>query len=73
MTLPITTEQYENDPPLVVIDLRALPAAGIECDGFTIGATPDQAAALAVALTAKAAAIRRGLPLDITYTDGDTP
>jgi hypothetical protein len=71
VTLPITTEQYEDEPALVVIDLRALPAVGIECDGFTVGATPDQADALAVALTAKAAAIRRGLPLDITYSDGD--
>lgn len=71
MTLPITTEQFENDPPLVVIDLRALPAAGIACDCLTVGLVPDQADALAASLTAKAAAIRRGLPLDIIYSDGD--
>lgn len=73
MTLPITTEQFEDDPPLVVIDLRALPAAGIACDCLTVGVTPDQADALAASLTTKAAEIRQGLPLDITYTDGDTP
>lgn len=73
MTLPITAEQFENDPPLVVIDLRALPAAGIACDCLTVALVPDQADALAASLTAKAAEIRQGIPLNITYTDGDTP
>ncbi|MBF4613771.1 hypothetical protein [Curtobacterium sp. VKM Ac-1376] len=77
MTLPVTSEQFEDDPPVVVIDLTPLRGSfrgnGFDCDGHTLTLSPDTADALAASLTTKAAAIRQGLPLGITYTDGDTP
>lgn len=65
MTFPVTAEQFEDDPPVVVVALdRSFP----ECDGFTLSLTPDRADALAAALTSKAAAIRAGR-IDISYTE----
>lgn len=65
--LPVTAEQFEEDPPTVVVVLdRSLP----ECDGFTLSLTPDRADALAAALTNKAAAIRAGR-IDIHYTEDE--
>ncbi|WIB25406.1 hypothetical protein [Curtobacterium sp. MCSS17_015] len=73
--LPVTSEQFEDDSPVVVVDLTPLRGSlhgdGFGCDGHTLTLSPDAADALGASLTAKAAAIRQGLPLDITYTDGD--
>lgn len=67
--LPVTAEQFEDDPPTVVVALNrdlSLP----EFDGYTLTLTPDRADALAAALTSKAAAIRAGR-IDIHYTEDD--
>lgn len=66
--LPVTSEQFEDDAPVVVVALdHRLP----ECDGYTVSLTPDRADALAAALTAKAADIRAGRRPDITYENGN--
>lgn len=73
MTFPVTAEQFEDDPPVVVVALDNLLRELIntsEWDGYTLTLRPDRADALAAALTSKAAAIRAGR-IDIHFTEDD--
>jgi hypothetical protein len=65
---PITTEQQDDDPIRVVLDLDALAADDTdECDSHSLALTPDRAEALAAELQARATDIRQGSPAEIHF------